>query len=142
MSEGIVQAATKGLVVKDGKFLMLQQKTSSGKVWWDLPGGRIKYGEDPVESLKREVFEETKLEVEVGKPIGMWHFFWDEDKIQVVCTAFLCRLKGGEVDIRRNPDESEEFVKYEWLTMEQLFKSSDARLDPKLKKIILDYFMK
>jgi 8-oxo-dGTP diphosphatase len=135
-----VQAAVKGLIVKDGNFLMLQQK-SHGKVWWDLPGGRIKYGEDPIESLKREVFEETKLDVEVEKPIGVWYFFLPDEKIQIICLTYLCKFKSGEINLNKNPDNDEELIKYQWFTPQQFLKNSkEALLDDRLKKVIFDYF--
>jgi len=137
---GIVQAAVKGLIVNDDKFLMLQQK-SRGKVWWDLPGGRIKYGEDPAESLKREVFEETHLDVDILNPIGVWHFFLEHDKVQIVCLTFLCKLKSGEIDLNKNPDNDEELVMYRWFTPQQFLKNSkEALLDDRLKKVIFNYF--
>jgi 8-oxo-dGTP diphosphatase len=137
----IVQAAVKGLVVKDGKFLILQKKTRDNKIRWDLPGGRIKYGEDPVDSLKREVFEETNLEVEIGKPIGVWHFFWDKEEVQVVCTTFVCEIKGGSVDIGKNPENDEIFISFHWFAIDEFLKNSkEALINETLKKIILDYF--
>ncbi len=39
----------------------------------DYPGGKIQEGEiDPAQSLKREVREETGLEIEVGDPFVTW----------------------------------------------------------------------
>jgi len=147
MSEGIVQAAVKGLIVKDGKFLILRQKLKSGKIFWDLPGGRIKYGEDAAESLKREILEEINIDTEVGKPIAVWHFFWDDDKkVQVVCITFVCRpktAKMAEINLKKNPDNEENIVDVNWFTPDEFLKNSGkAVLDAKLKKVILDYFQK
>jgi hypothetical protein len=51
---------------------------------WDLPGGHLKLGEDPVDGLKREVFEETGISISdivaVGPPTEKKKFF---------CAAFL-----------------------------------------------------
>lgn len=38
---------------------------------WTLPGGGIEPGEDPKDTAKREIFEETGLEATVGKLIGV-----------------------------------------------------------------------
>lgn len=135
-----VQAAVKGLIVKDGKFLTVQQKVS-GRVWWDIPGGRIKYGEDPRECLVREIFEETGLNVEILKPIGVWHFF-RFDNSQVVCFTFLCDIKSGELNFENNPDEEEIFAKYGWYTPEEFLKKLEEAEVPheSFKKIIFDYF--
>ena len=45
-----------------GKFLVLKQDIK-GQSLWDLPGGKIEYNEDPYFTLKREVKEETNLEI-------------------------------------------------------------------------------
>ena len=46
---------------------------------WDLPGGHLKQGEDPVDGLKREVFEETGISMSdimaVGRPTEKKKFF-------------------------------------------------------------------
>lgn len=38
---------------------------------WTLPGGGIESGEDPRDTVVREVFEETGLEARVGKLLGV-----------------------------------------------------------------------
>lgn len=49
----------KGVVVKDGKYLLPRE--DNGK--WELMGGGIDHGEDPHDCLRREIKEETGLEV-------------------------------------------------------------------------------
>ena len=56
-----------GAILKEGKLLVLHRKKPDV---WELPGGRIEYGEHPIETAIREVKEETNLDVEViEKPI-------------------------------------------------------------------------
>lgn len=50
-----------------GKVLLLQNSGYlSKKFWkaWDIPGGRLKDGEDLLDGLKREVLEETGISIE------------------------------------------------------------------------------
>ena len=61
----------KAIVVrKDGKFLtILRGKTApSHPLAWDLPGGELEYGEDPIAGIAREIKEESSLEVSGLKP--------------------------------------------------------------------------
>lgn len=50
-----------GLITADGHVLFIQKGRGPYKGQWDLPGGGIEFGEDPSESLFRELKEETGL---------------------------------------------------------------------------------
>jgi 8-oxo-dGTP diphosphatase len=50
-------------VIKDGTFLMLQRKGSHGEGTWSLPGGHLEYGESFEDTARREVKEETNLNI-------------------------------------------------------------------------------
>jgi len=57
---------SKVIIVKDNKVLVLKRasESNSGSNKWDLPGGHLKKGENGVEGAKREVKEETNLEID------------------------------------------------------------------------------
>lgn len=59
----------RGAISKEGKILLVQEK-ADGK--WCLPGGWADVGESPREMVIREVQEESGLEVQVKKLIGVW----------------------------------------------------------------------
>ena len=66
-------ACVQGLAVDDvGRVLLGQRKADPGRGLWDIPGGFLDEGEDPVEGLKREFVEETGLSVEVDVFLGIW----------------------------------------------------------------------
>ena len=52
-----------GLMEVDGKLLLVENLRRNGKKDWSTPGGVVEHGEDPVDGLTREVFEETGLRV-------------------------------------------------------------------------------
>lgn len=45
------------LIIDNNRVLFLKNERNE----WDLPGGKINFYENPIQCLKREVFEETKL---------------------------------------------------------------------------------
>ena len=138
---GIVQVAVKALIVDNKKFLILKQK-SGGRIWWDLPGGRMKFGESPSDCLTREVLEETGLKIEVQRPVGVWHFFWSDKDIQVVCITYLCALVSGSVNTANNPDVEEELVFSGWLSLEEFLKQADnAEINEGMKKMLIEHFI-
>lgn len=51
-----------GILVKDNRILLVQKSRGPHKGKWDLPGGSIEFGEEPLFTLKRELLEETGIE--------------------------------------------------------------------------------
>ena len=56
----------------DGRVLLARRAVEPDKDLWDLPGGFLEEGEDPLDGLRRELREETGLEVEPGEFLGVW----------------------------------------------------------------------
>jgi ADP-ribose pyrophosphatase YjhB (NUDIX family) len=61
-----------GAVVADpaGRLLLILRGREPGAGLWSIPGGKVEDGESLVEAVRREVLEETALEVEVGEYVG------------------------------------------------------------------------
>jgi 8-oxo-dGTP pyrophosphatase MutT (NUDIX family) len=79
--------------------VLLTRRTDNGR--WCLPGGRMDTGESAAEACVREVLEETGLEVEVVRLIGLYsspHLivaYADGNRRQIVAAHFLVRVVGG-----------------------------------------------
>ncbi len=57
--------------IKNGEKFLILKRSADAKIYpdyWDFPGGKLECGEDPKKGLKREVKEETGLEVEIKNP--------------------------------------------------------------------------
>ncbi|WP_366248925.1 NUDIX domain-containing protein [Terribacillus aidingensis] len=57
-------------VICNDQQILLQQRSDNGK--WSLPGGNVDIGESVLEAIKREVKEETGLEVIVKRITGVY----------------------------------------------------------------------
>ncbi|NEP08795.1 MAG: NUDIX domain-containing protein [Symploca sp. SIO2C1] len=68
---------------------------------WNLPGGTVENGELPTEAVIREVKEETGLEVDIERLVGV---YGKTDKDELVF-SFICRPIGGHLSAT---DESSE----------------------------------
>lgn len=114
-------AGVKALIEKDGKYLFVSFDLD-GETIWILPGGRLEYGESPIEALEREVKGETTLEIEPGKPVGMYHFFIGSkaDGEQVTLTVFDVEDFSGEVDMDTEHVEEDGLEDYRWMTPEEI----------------------
>jgi 8-oxo-dGTP diphosphatase len=60
------------IVVRDEKVLLARRAYAPWKDAWCSPGGFCEVGEHPIETVEREVHEETGLEVSVTGYIGVW----------------------------------------------------------------------
>jgi ADP-ribose pyrophosphatase YjhB (NUDIX family) len=63
-------AAVGAIAVDDGKILLVKRGHAPSMGLWSLPGGRVEPGETDVDAVRREVAEETGLDVEVGPLAG------------------------------------------------------------------------
>ncbi len=72
---------------------------------WNLPGGRVDSGEMPTDALIREVMEESGLEVEIGRLVGVYGKI-NKDELDF---SFICHAIGGELSITEGAGESKYF---------------------------------
>ncbi len=100
----------------DGKILFFKDVSPNAPFnYLDLPGGRLNKGEDPYDALSREVFEETKLRVKVGKPVGRYYFI-RSDGDQITLTVFECTCDDfSTLDLSDNNDTTENLSEPRWL---------------------------
>ncbi|MCC7570201.1 NUDIX domain-containing protein [Candidatus Micrarchaeota archaeon] len=107
-------AAVKALIVDKDKILLIKRKISDAHCpgEWELPGGRLEPGEDPIEGLKREIKEETGLEIEVVTSLGIKYFQRDDGQ-KIFLINFLCRSLKIEFKLGNEHDE------IEWIEIEE-----------------------
>ena len=91
-----------GVIFRDGKILMNKRNDPHNPQFhglWEFPGGGIEYGESVIDSLKREVKEETGYDVEPIKLLQGVHSQAREGQTwmyQVNILVYLCRITAGE----------------------------------------------
>jgi len=72
---------------------------------WNLPGGGLKPGEFILDGVKREVKEETGLEVDILKLIGVY----DKPEEKDIAFSFYCNIVGGKIKLNDEADKIEYF---------------------------------
>ena len=106
-----------GVVVKDGRALIVKRAHEPRKGEWSLPGGIVELGETLVEALKRELKEETGLDVEVGDVVEVFdrvHRLDGRIQYHFVIVDYVCRPIGGTL---RAADDAEDAV---WVTADEI----------------------
>jgi ADP-ribose pyrophosphatase YjhB (NUDIX family) len=84
---------------EDGRVLLSHRRDMDA---WNLPGGGLEPGELPDEGVRREVCEETGLEVVVERLVGV---YGKRGRNELVF-AFVCRVVGGELMQTYEADEN------------------------------------
>lgn len=110
----------KAFIDKTGEVLTLTDEI----LGVDFPGGKVQTGEvDFKESLKREVREETGLEIEVGLPFITWMHVMKRGANKgkkIFLVGYKCKYLGGEVVI------SDEHTNFRWVNKENLAEGNEA----------------
>ncbi len=101
------------LVIKNGKVLLGKRKTAHGEGCWASPGGHLEFGEDPEECAKREVAEETGLEIKnIQKTVFTNHVFKETSK-HYISLWMVSEYASGNVELRE-PDKFERWDWFDW----------------------------
>ncbi|HEU4320861.1 MAG TPA: NUDIX hydrolase [Acidimicrobiia bacterium] len=83
------------VVVRDGELLLVQRGKDPGKGLWAVPGGKVRPGEAMRNAARREVFEETGLDVEIGDVAWVGEVI--EAGYHIVLIDFEGKVIGGDL---------------------------------------------
>jgi ADP-ribose pyrophosphatase YjhB (NUDIX family) len=112
-----------GVIIENEKVLLSKQWDG-----YDFPGGGMDLGETIEESLKREIKEETGLEVKVGKVVACENSFFKlphrEDKfVHSILIYYLCERTGGELSTANFDEHEKEYADMpEWIDINDVKK--------------------
>jgi len=72
------------LAIRNGEILLIKKARGPYTGQWDLPGGKLEFGEKPLEGLAREMMEETGLS------------FKNNELLDVLSNTVIYKLSDGE----------------------------------------------
>ena len=91
---------------QNGEYLLTQRpldKHNGGR--WEFPGGKVDFGEDLRECLKREIDEELGVSIKVGEPVEYSSHVYDNEK-HVVLLGFKCTFIEGTIKHKEIKDHA------------------------------------
>ncbi len=123
------------IIVQDKRILLVKRKGSyEGK--WCIPCGHVEWDEDIRDTAKRELKEETGLDVEVGEVFEVHSNFHDPDH-QTVGVWFLGQIKGGKLNPGSDSSDAK-FFKLDQIPEKSMAFPTDLLVCEKLKKLFLN----
>ena len=107
--------ATKAIIKnKDNKFLVILksdiEEINPNEI--DLPGGRLKFGEDFEDGLKREIMEELGITIEIMRLSRVWTLI--KNDLHLVGLTFLANYVSGDIKL------SQEHINFQWISKKDI----------------------
>ncbi|MEM7414401.1 MAG: NUDIX domain-containing protein [Gemmatimonadota bacterium] len=131
--------ASRVLLLSDAhRVLLLQGRAADGRGrWWVAPGGGVDSGETFEQAARRELFEETGLDLPVGRCLWTRHhqFEWYGRPHDQFEHFFLARI-AEEIDpMPLKPDGY--IVGHRWWSVEEIQTSSDQFSPRRLGELLV-----
>jgi ADP-ribose pyrophosphatase YjhB (NUDIX family) len=84
------------LIIDQGKLLLVKRAREPFKDYWDIPGGFLEAGEHPETGVRREIFEETCLHIQLGEMLGIFMDIYYTSGDPILNIFYVASVAGGE----------------------------------------------
>jgi A/G-specific adenine glycosylase len=99
-------------VIISGDQFYIQKRPSSGHLGglWEFPGGKALPGESAVQTLKREIFEELGIKIDIKTKMATINHAYSHFKVKL--SFFECNIPDGNQIQSSNP--------FQWISIQQI----------------------
>lgn len=116
MEKPLVRVGIGVFVVKDGMFLLQKRTGSHGEGTWSLPGGHLEFGESFEDTARREVKEESSLEITNARFGAVTNDIFEKENKHHVTVWIVSNYANGEL---KNM-EPHKCTEQAWFTLDTL----------------------
>lgn len=109
------QIRVTGVLIENGRLLLVRQKVTSSRRW-SLPGGRVEAGESLEAAMIREMKEETGLDVAVERLL----YLAERPSDCLLHITFALRRIGGELQLPTNEFDENPISDVRWVPVREL----------------------
>lgn len=100
-----IRLSARAVIVQDDRLLLVNAFPGDQSDLWCAPGGGVEKGASLPDNLRREVYEETGLTIDVGAPCLVNEFHNPDDGFHQVDLFFRCQIENGALsDTWRDPE--------------------------------------
>lgn len=108
---------TCAVILFDNKILVTQRSENMKlPLKWEFPGGKVENNESEIDCIKREVFEELEIKIEVVERMNNSIYDYGSFKINLI--PFLSKYVSGEIKLNEHNDykllKKEELLELDW----------------------------
>ena len=99
------------IILEGSRILLVERGKEPLKGYWSLPGGVVEAGETLREGIRREVEEETGLQIESGPVVEIFERIMRDEagraEYHYVLVDYLCSVTGGELQAADDVSQAE-----------------------------------
>ncbi len=117
MKEKYQKITVGGFLCHKGKVLVVRRSSAEPYLtgFYELPGGKVEFGDHPEESLEREFMEEVNLKIIPLHPYRIFTYISDNGNRHTVELVYLVKLD----DDVKNVKLSEEHNDFKWISADE-----------------------
>ena len=123
------------IVERDGKFLLVEERTDDGEIVLNQPAGHLDEGESLMQAVVRETLEETAWHFTPEALLGVYRWPHPTKGITYLRFAFTGRVTRQETNRALDHD----IVRALWLSPEEIRAERARHRSPQVERCLNDY---